>query len=175
MTRLFRWSQWIGICLSIGILWSAKAQDRFESAPGPQLEAPKQKPRPRAPRPAPEAEPAFRPPSLAVAPRPITPAPEPLPRFGESSLLGHWCAADAQFTLTPSEWRYELPGGQSVAFHVIGIQVVSDTATISFQDQINGTTINEFRQTDNNTILQIRGKQNTDANWHYYNRNFRRC
>ena len=175
MTRRFRWSRWIGICLSSGIIWSANAQDRFESAPGPELEAPKQKPRPRVPRRPPEAEPAFPPPSVAVAPRPITPAPEPPPRFGESSLLGHWCAADVQFTLTPSEWRYELPGGQSAVFHVIGIQALSDTATISFQDQINGTTINEFRQIDNNTIVQIRGKQNTDANWHYYNRSFRRC
>ena len=175
MMGRFRWSRWIGICLSIGIVWSATAQDRFESAPGPELEAPKQKPRPRVPRRAPEAEPATPAPSVAVAPRPITPAPEPPPRFGESSLLGHWCAADVQFTLTPSEWRYELPGGQSVVFHVTGIQAQSDTATISFQDQINGTTVNEFRQIDNNTIVQIRGKQNTDANWHYYNRNFRRC
>ena len=175
MTRRFRWSRWIGICLSSGIIWSANAQDRFESAPGPELEAPKQKPRPRVPRRPPEAEPAFPPPSVAVAPRPITPAPEPPPRFGESSLLGHWCAADIQFTLTPSEWRYELPGGQSAVFHVIGIQALSDTATISFQDQINGTTINEFRQIDNNTIVQIRGRQNKDPNWHYYNRSFRRC
>jgi len=175
MTRRFRWSRWIGICLSGGIIWSANAQDRFECAPGRELEAPKQKPRPRVPRRPPEAEPAFPPPSVAVAPRPITPAPEPPPRFGESSLLGHWCAADVQFTLTPSEWRYELPGGQSVVFHVTGIQAQSGTATISFQDQINGTTINEFRQIDNNTIVQIRGKQNTDANWHYYNRSFRRC
>jgi len=175
MMGRFRWSRWIGICLSIGIVWSATAQDRFESAPGPELEAPKQKPRPRVPRRAPEAEPATPAPSVAVAPRPITPAPEPPPRFGESSLLGHWCAADVQFTLTPSEWRYELPGGQSVVFHVTGIQAQSDTATISFQDQINGTTVNEFRQIDNNTIVQIRGKQNTDANWHYYNRSFRRC
>jgi len=175
MMGRFRWSRWIGICLSIGIVWPAKGQDRFESAPGPELEAPKQKPRPRVTRRPPEAEPASPAPSVAVAPRPITPPPQPLPRFGESSLLGHWCAADVQFTLTPSEWRYELPGGQSVAFHVIGIQAQSDTATISFQDQINGTTINEFRQIDNNTIVQIRGKQSTDANWHYYNRNFRRC
>jgi hypothetical protein len=176
MKRRFRWSRWIGICLSIGIIWSAKAQDRFESAPGPELEAPKQKPRPRVPRPPREAEPASRPPSVAVVPRPIIPTtPEPLPRFGESSLLGHWCAGDIQFTLTPSEWRYELPGGQSAVFRVIGIQALSDTATISFQDQINGTTINEFRQVDNNTIVQIRGRTNTDANWHYYNRSFRRC
>lgn len=175
MKRRFRWSRWIGICLSIGIIWSAKAQDRFESAPGPELEAPKQKPRPRVPRPPREAEPASRPPSVAVVPRPITPAPQPLPRFGESSLLGHWCAGDIQFTLTPSEWRYELPGGQSAVFHVIGIQALSDTATISFQDEINRTTINEFRQLDNNTIVQIRGRINTDANWRYYNRSFRRC
>ena len=175
MTRRFPWSRWIGICLSIGIISSAKAQDRFESAPGPKLEAPKQKPRLRVPRPPPEAEPVSRPPSVAVVPNPITPAPEPLPRFRESSLLGHWCAGDSQFTLTPSEWRYELPGGQSAVFHVIGIQALSDTATISFQDQINGTTINEFRQIDNNTIVQIRGRNNADANWHYYNRSYRRC
>jgi hypothetical protein len=175
MKRRFRWSRWIGICLSIGIILSAKAQDRFESAPGPELEAPKQKPHPRVLRPPPEAEPVSPPPSVAVVPRPITPAPQPLPRFGESSLLGHWCAGDIQFTLTASEWRYELPGGQSAVFHVIGIQVLSETATISFQDQINGTTINEFRQVDNDTIVQVRGRQKTDANWHYYNRSFRRC
>jgi hypothetical protein len=58
---------------------------------------------------------------------------------------------------------------------VIGIQAASDAATVSFQDQNNGTTVTEFHQIDINTIMQIRGKNNVDGNWHYYNRSFRRC
>jgi hypothetical protein len=180
MKPRFRVCVLIVVCLAIGITQSASAQDRFESAPGPELKPPpKQEPHPRVPRRRPEPEPTFPPPPVAVLPpSPIAPAPQlpqpPPRRFDEAALFGRWCSADIQFTLTPSEWRYQLPDGQSTVFHVTTIQALSDTATVSFQDE-NGTIVNEFHQIDNNTILQFRGKHTMDTNWHYYNRSFRRC
>jgi hypothetical protein len=167
----------IVVCFAIGITCPVDAQDRFESAPGPDLKPPKPEPHPRAPRRRPEAEPILPPPPVAVLPPPAPQPPQrpPAPRFDESSLLGRWCGAGVQFTLTPSEWSYQLQDGQNVVFHVIGIQAASDAATVSFQDQNNGTTVTEFHQIDSNTIMQIRGKNNVDGNWHYYNRSFRRC
>jgi hypothetical protein len=179
MKRRFLLGLLIVVCFAIGITNPVDAQDRFESAPGPDLKPAKPEPHPRVPRRRSEPEPIFRPPPVAVLPPPIAPTPQapqpPSSRFDESSLLGRWCGAGIQFTLTPSEWSYQLQDGQSVVFHVIGIQAVSDAATVSFQDQANGTTVTEFHQIDSNTIVQIRGKNSLDGNWHYYNRSFRRC
>ncbi len=166
--------------IAIAPAWRVAAQDQVESAPGPAPPSATKPVRPHvAPHraaPAPEPEP-IRPRAPVVAyPRvPPPPALPPAPRFDQSALMGRWCAGDIWFTLTPSEWRYQLPGGQTAVFQVTGIQDVSGMATITFQGQGAAATINEFRQLDYNNIIQIRGRNTSEASWHYYNRSFRRC
>lgn len=172
MTRRDRWALPIGMCIALAWNGVLLAQDRFESAPGPE---PKAAPRPAPPpRERPRYRPAPEPAQRYYAP-PVAVAPPPAPSFSQASLLGRWCAGGIQFTLTPSEWRYQLPDGQTAQFRVMGIQTGTGVATVTFQGQDSGLTINEFQQIDSNTILQLRGRNNSEGSWHYYNRSFRRC
>jgi uncharacterized caspase-like protein/uncharacterized protein YgiM (DUF1202 family) len=99
------------------------------------------------------------------------------PRLTQASILGDWCSEGVSFRLTTSSWDFRMVDGNEVKFAVQNYEFLDDTIQIHWRDNKNRRTVTEFGQfsDDQRRVVQIRGRNEPDGDWHYYNRPFGRC
>jgi serine/threonine protein kinase len=97
-----------------------------------------------------------------------------LPRLTDAALVGAWCAGSLKIRLSPTEWRFQLPGGET-KLAVTGLELVGDKIVVHSVDDQNRETVTEFGNFSNDQMTQIRGRLAGAAAWNNYNRVFKRC
>jgi hypothetical protein len=106
----------------------------------------------------------------AVQPAAAAPAAEP-------SLLGNWCGEGVGLVFAASEYSFELGGGRTIKYPVVGYERAGNGITMSWSDKNLGPMVTEFGDfsADGQSMVQVRGKTAASAQWQTYNRRFRRC
>jgi tetratricopeptide (TPR) repeat protein len=101
---------------------------------------------------------------------------EKRPPLTASSLFGSWCGMGYTLKFGNNNWTFAHDGGLTT-FSVTNYAVSEDRIIMYWKDNKSGDMVTEFGNfSDNrNALIQIRGKTESDGNWHYYNRSFKRC
>lgn len=99
------------------------------------------------------------------------------PPAAELNLLGNWCGEGVGLAFAPSEYSFELGGGRTVKYPVVGYQRAGNIVTMSWTDKNLGLMVTEFGEfsADGQSMVQMRGKTEASTQWQTYNRRFRRC
>jgi hypothetical protein len=76
-----------------------------------------------------------------------------------------------------SEYSFELGGGRTIKYPVVGYERAGNGITMSWSDKNLGPMVTEFGDfsADGQSMVQVRGKTAASAQWQTYNRRFRRC
>jgi hypothetical protein len=95
----------------------------------------------------------------------------------EPNLLGNWCGEGLGLAFAANEYSFELGGGRTIKYPVVGYQRAGDVVTMSWTDKNLGPMVTEFGEfsADGQSMVQLRGKTAAGAQWQTYNRRFRRC
>jgi hypothetical protein len=111
----------------------------------------------------------------AAAPAP--PPPQVAAPAAESSLLGNWCGEGVGLTFASNEYSFELGGGRTIKYPVVGYERAGGVITMSWTDKNLGSMVTEFGEfsADGQSMVQMRGKTAASPQWQTYNRRFRRC
>ena len=113
--------------------------------------------------------------STAVAP--VVQPPAVAAPAAEPNLLGNWCSEGLGLAFAASEYSFELGGGRTVKYPVVRYQRAGNIVTMSWTDKNLGQMVTEFGDfsADGQSMVQMRGKTESSAQWQTYNRRFRRC
>jgi uncharacterized caspase-like protein/SH3-like domain-containing protein len=119
-------------------------------------------------------------PQQQLEPRPEEKAPAERPgeiQLTQASILGSWCSDNVRFRLTETSWKFHMADGYEVTFPVNRYELLDDTIKVHWRDNKNLPTVTEFGQfsSDQDNLVQIRGRIEPGGDWHYYNRPFGRC
>ena len=114
--------------------------------------------------------------STAVAPA-VQPPPVAAPAAAEPSLLGNWCSDGLGLAFASNEYSFELGGGRTIKYPVVGYERAGSVITMSWTDKNLGSMVTEFGDfsADGQSMVQMRGKTAASGQWQTYNRRFRRC
>lgn len=95
----------------------------------------------------------------------------------EPSLLGNWCGEGVGLAFASNEYSFDLGGGRKIKYSVDGYQRAGSVITMAWTDKNLGPMVTEFGQfsADGQSMVQVRGKKASSADWQNYNRPFRRC
>ena len=113
--------------------------------------------------------------STAVAPA-VQPPAAAAPA-AEPNLLGKWCGEGLGLAFAANEYSFDLGGGRTIKYPVVGYQRAGDVVTMSWTDKSLGPMVTEFGEfsADGQSMVHLRGKTAASAQWQTYNRRFRRC
>jgi serine/threonine protein kinase len=106
----------------------------------------------------------------AQSPAAAAPAAEP-------NLLGNWCGEGVGLAFAANEYAFDLGGGRTIKYAVDRYQRAGSIVTMSWTDKNLGPMVTEFGEfsADGQSMVQMRGKKASSADWQTYNRPFRRC
>ena len=95
----------------------------------------------------------------------------------EPNLLGKWCGEGLGLAFAANEYSFDLGGGRTIKYPVVGYQRAGDVVTMSWTDKNLGPMVTEFGEfsADGQSMVHLRGKTAASAQWQTYNRRFRRC
>jgi hypothetical protein len=95
----------------------------------------------------------------------------------EPNLLGNWCGEGVGLAFAANEYSFELGGGRTIKYPVVGYQRAGNVVTMSWTDKTLGQMVTEFGEfsADGQSMVQLRGKTAASAQWQTYNRRFQRC